>query len=369
MPFGSEGVEPGIGLALSGGGFRATLFHTGMLWRLVELGALQGIVRISSVSGGSILLGALVCVWKDIIATASPLDVYKRLVVGPIRQFCTQHVDSLAIGEGLLAISGSAAQAIEAKYSELMPLALDQLPDTPLFVFNATNLQTGRDFRFSKPYLGDYKIGLIRNPTTPVARAAAASSAFPPFLSPVVLDGPGKFEAVQGSDLNGNPAFTDKIYLADGGVYDNLGLETIWKRCETLLVSDAGAPFVFNAWIESDWVHQPLRALDVALDQALGLRKRFLIEQFQQNKRPGAYWGIATHIGDYKIADGLACSDAVVRPIATIRTRLDPFSEIEQCQLINWGYALCDAAVRRYAPQVAKSLVPPNWPYPTHSLG
>jgi hypothetical protein len=34
MPFGSEGVERGVGLALSGGGFRATLFHLGSLWRL-----------------------------------------------------------------------------------------------------------------------------------------------------------------------------------------------------------------------------------------------------------------------------------------------------------------------------------------------
>ncbi len=40
MPFGREGVEQGIGLALSGGGFRATLFHLGSIWRLNELGML-----------------------------------------------------------------------------------------------------------------------------------------------------------------------------------------------------------------------------------------------------------------------------------------------------------------------------------------
>ena len=46
-------------LALSGGGFRATLFHCGALLRLNELGYLTKISRISSVSGGSIASGML----------------------------------------------------------------------------------------------------------------------------------------------------------------------------------------------------------------------------------------------------------------------------------------------------------------------
>jgi NTE family protein len=368
MPFGSEGVEPGIGLALSGGGFRATLFHTGTLWRLTELGVLPGLTRISSVSGGSIFLGALACVWEDVLASSSPIAAYINLVVAPIRKFCAQQVDSLAIGEGLLTVLGSAADAIEAKYSELMPLSLNRLPDAPLFVFNATNLQTGRDFRFCKPYLGDYRIGLLRNPDMPVAKAAAASSAFPPFLSPVVLNRPGEFEALVGADLNGNSAYTDRIFLADGGVYDNLGLETVWKRCQTVLVSDAGAPFALSPTVKTDWVSQPLHALDVALDQALALRKRILIDEFQRNVRDGAYWGIATHIDSYQLADALACSPAIVGPIAAIRTRLDPFNETEQCQLINWGYALCDAAVRKHAPQIVTQSAKPTWPYPAYAL-
>ena len=40
MPFGSEGTAPGIGLALSGGGFRAVLFHVGSIIRLNEFGLL-----------------------------------------------------------------------------------------------------------------------------------------------------------------------------------------------------------------------------------------------------------------------------------------------------------------------------------------
>jgi NTE family protein len=58
MPFGSEGVEDTVGLALSGGGFRATLFHIGSLRRLLELGVLSRLSRFSSVSGGSITSGS-----------------------------------------------------------------------------------------------------------------------------------------------------------------------------------------------------------------------------------------------------------------------------------------------------------------------
>ena len=49
----------GQGLALAGGGYRASLFHLGVTRRLHELGALQQTTRLSSVSGGSILAGFL----------------------------------------------------------------------------------------------------------------------------------------------------------------------------------------------------------------------------------------------------------------------------------------------------------------------
>src|SRR5712691_6226868 len=72
--------RPGIGLCLSGGGYRAMLFHLGAIWRLNELGLLrkeivvpgaeatgpQHLVRISSVSGGSITAGALGQNWKSL---------------------------------------------------------------------------------------------------------------------------------------------------------------------------------------------------------------------------------------------------------------------------------------------------------------
>jgi NTE family protein len=369
MPFGSEGVQAGIGLAVSGGGFRATLFHIGSCWRLLELGVLPQLTRISSVSGGSIFAGVLASHWTA-LANGPTVETYKHLIVDPLRQFCRLHIDTLAIGEGLLSPGRSISDAIEDKYRQyLFQDALNQLVDTPTFVFNATNLQTGRSFRFSKPYMGDYRIGLIRNPTLPLARVVTASSAFPPFLSPVILDHPGHFEAVEGADLNGRAEFTDRIYLSDGGVYDNLGLETVWNRCQTVLVSDAGAPFGVGDVVETDWVKQTLRALDVATDQARALRKRALIDDFQRSVRAGTYWGIDTRIAKYQLPDAMPCTDQNVQPLAQLRTRLNPFNDQEQEQLINWGYALCDAALRKHVPDIIKTQSRATWPCPAHPLG
>ena len=57
----------------------------------------------------------------------------------------------------------------------------------PRFVINATNVQTRVLWRFSKPFMGDYRVGLIKDPKVELAIAVGASSAFPPILSPVTL--------------------------------------------------------------------------------------------------------------------------------------------------------------------------------------
>jgi NTE family protein len=80
LPFSSEGLEAGIGLALSGGGFRATLFHCGALWRLSELGYLQRLARVSSVSGGSITAGQLALKWAALENARWAVDALRKEV-------------------------------------------------------------------------------------------------------------------------------------------------------------------------------------------------------------------------------------------------------------------------------------------------
>jgi NTE family protein len=323
--------------------------------------------RISSVSGGSIAAGRLAQVWPEFAASPS-VATFTRLVADPLRSFCRRPIDGAAIG-GILSPFSTAAEILEREYEEhLVSKTLDQLPDTPAFVFNSTNVQTGRSFRFTKRYMGDYRIGLVREPRLPVAKAVAASSAFPPIFSPVVIRDPGTFEAVEGADLAGDPKFTRKLYLSDGGVYDNLGLETVWDRYSTVLASDAGAPFAMGEQADRDWVRQTMRCLDIATDQSRGLRKRSLVAGFQASLRAGTYWGIDTDIRDYGASGQLACDPAKAARLARMRTRLNPFSNQEQGELVNWGYALADAAVRRYAPQLVTQTGAPQWPDPEFAL-
>jgi NTE family protein len=64
------------------------------------------------------------------------------LLVEPLRAFCPLQIDARDIWEGVLLPWKSAADVIEEKNAEhLFAMTLDQLPDTPRFVFNATKLR------------------------------------------------------------------------------------------------------------------------------------------------------------------------------------------------------------------------------------
>ena len=370
MPFGQEPIEDGVGLALSGGGFRATLFHAGTLWRLNELGWLGRLSRISSVSGGSITAGLLAVRWAELTWVDGVATNFAELVVRPLREFTTRSVDTRSIFEGILSIGGTIADSVREELEDHLvgPATLAQLPETPRFVFNATNLSTGVSFRFSKPYAGDYRIGLIPNPRFGVALAIGASAAFPPVLSPVqVAVDPASWQRTPGADLYDDVTYRTRLLLSDGGVYDNMGLETVWRRYRTVLVSDAGAPFPMVADTASDWLRQTVRVLNIAVNQSRALRKRALIDAFERG-RAGTYWGIATDITAYGATGALPVRPEVPGALSRVRTRLNPFTEAEQCTLINWGYAIADAAMRRRV--LPASPVPPTsaWPYPDYRL-
>lgn len=375
MPFGSEQRVEGIALALSGGGFRAVLFHVGVLRRLNEMGVLRKLARISGVSGGSIASGLLAVRWNNLQFDGQGVaGNFDTEVEAPLRSFCSRNIDVVSVISGALNPFKTAGEEVADEYRKHLGLdvSLQTLPDTPRFVFNSTNYATGVSFRFSKPYAGDYRIGLIEDPTFDVATAVACSSAFPPVLAPVELDidDPDSFQKTPGADLWDREDFRKRLQLADGGVYDNLGLETVWGRFDTVLVSDAGKPFELDAGIGSMAPKQILRVMDIALNQALALRKRTLVNAYEAGQAKGAFWAINTDIASYEAAGALAVTAGKIEELSSIRTRLDRFREQEQCELINWGYAVCDAAIRSRAPQLPNTPVrPPTLPYSKYPLG
>ncbi len=342
-------VQPGIALCLSGGGYRAMLFHLGSLWRLNELEFLSRLDRVSSVSGGSITAGALAHAWPRLdFDERGVARAFGPEVADPLRRLGARTIDIPTVLLGAL-LPGMIGDRLAGAYARHLfgDATLQDLPDRPRFVFNATNLQSGVLWRFSKPFMADYRVGTIEHPTERLALAVAASSAFPPVLSPVKpkLD-PASYVGGQGT-LTGEE-YRRRPVLTDGGVYDNLGLETAWKRYETVLVSDGGGQYQAQPNVKANWLLQTRRVIGTIDSQVRALRKRQVIGGFAAGARSGAYWSIWSEVADFRLPDALDVPDARAKELAHVSTRLKKLDAATQERLVNWGYAICDTAMRRH---------------------
>ncbi|WP_374583491.1 patatin-like phospholipase family protein [Pseudoduganella sp.] len=179
-----NGASKRIGLTLSGGGFRAAAFHLGVLRELRKRKLLDKIDLISCVSGGSIA-GAFVALnWHDPLA----LDKLERYLA----------TRSIAVGS----VIGGTLDPFHTRLDKLADTyerdlfhgkKLGDLAEGPRIYLNSTNLATGNMFSFiagarGKSEMGDYELGFVEAPNFPIARAVAASSAFPPVFPPLRLD-------------------------------------------------------------------------------------------------------------------------------------------------------------------------------------
>ncbi len=359
----------GAGLALSGGGYRAMLFHVGALRRLYEIGALQHVRRISSVSGGSIAAVQLALHWDELIVGEPDIDRFVKLVEQP----CLDHAGQLLdVSGGLLGFvtpRRSIAHTIAKTYNKWFDdKTLQHLPDSTRFVFCATNLGTGSVVRFSKEYMADYRVGKRDAPTLRLGDIVAASAAFPPVLSPmrIRLDSD---QALTEQFDGDNPPLRDtdyacKLELSDGGVYDNLGLQSI-EQFTTLLVSDGGGPFQYDDDVATNWLQHMIRCWKVTDNQVRSLRRSALIDQYDAGSRFGAFWGISTLYSEYP-NQSLKVDDSWTDYLRSISTRLAPVDDTRKRQLVNFSYCLCDAAIRSYVTN--DPLPPPTLPYPQHPL-
>lgn len=368
LPEEAAGPKPGIALCLSGGGYRAMIFHLGALWRINQLGYLKKLSRVSSVSGGSITAGALALAWKNLQFNENGIaGNLEELVVNPLRRFANNTIDQGSIIRGIFLPRHSISDEVAEAYRDHLygNATLRDLPadnEGPRFVINATNVQSKVLWRFSRPYMGDYRVGLVLNPTTSLATAVAASSAFPPVLSPAQLKlKPTDFDPNTPAVLK-DDAYRTTVVLTDGGVYDNLGLETAWKGFDTILVSDGGGATDDEPDPDRDPVRHSYRILNLIDNQVRSLRKRQVIDSYKRHQRKGAYWGIRTDIRKYGLPDALNCPFPNTTKLANVATRLKALNATLQEQLINWGYAVTDAALRSH---VNKDLpAPVAFPYP-----
>ncbi len=357
-----RGNRKKIGLALSGGGFRATVYHLGLVRFLFDAGILQNVTHITAVSGGSIFAAHLCLNWERYAGSAEEfdaaamellafiqLDVRNRI----LRRFpLALPLRALRRAAGLSNRKLTRTGLLEYHYERYLygDTSLFQLPENPRLHILATNLSEGRLCSFNRDGLWlirreaghGFRLEKTRIGLGTVSMAVAASSAFPGFFPPMSLSG---------EHVGATSGEFGRQFYTDGGVYDNLGvrmfhfLATLGDADERgwdgVLVSDVGKPFqVQSSEQAGGLVRTAMRSSDILMDRVWQLEN----ETF--GDAAGFTFAPITDVIDPK-EDPTALHPEVQRQLPRIRTDLDRFSPLEIASLIRQGYCAGRKACRR----------------------
>jgi len=148
----------------------------------------------------------------------------------------------------------------------------------------------------------------------------------------------------EGADLH-RPPFTWGAVLTDGGVYDNLGLESVWKRCRTVLVSNAGGTVPEIGRPVGRWIGQAYRTVNIVVQQAENSRRRILFGMGKLGQREVVYWSIDTPNSYYGAMATNDLDDEGNRRAAAIPTRLARLADDEITLLLRAGYENCRSSL------------------------
>lgn len=279
--------EKKIGLALSGGGYRAAAYHIGTLRALHKLNVLDKVDVISSVSGGSIT-SAYYVLNKDKGYDKFEKEFIGKLQKGVLHFAILNCLFVLVVWFVLSRLYGCwafgicfavlllawyyilpASNMIGKAYNNLFfkGTKLDEIPKSPILAINATDLSTGNQFTFSQERMTCYP---YRNKLKfftkgfPVAKAVMASSCIPQIFSPIKLS--AKYAKGE-SDI--------EPLLVDGGIYDNQGAHKFdssdsFFAVDYAIVSDAG-----NTLISSKMCINPIMTLWTTADILMKRIKNF----------------------------------------------------------------------------------------------
>ena len=363
----------GVALCLSGGGYRAALFHLGAVRRLNELGVLSRLATVSGVSGGSIVANLLADPRLEFPAPGGIVEGFEECVAVPLQRLTSRNVRTPALLSKAKPwkwfAPDAAIRALADELAETVPWWSKPLRDNdaggPRVVTGATEIGYGVDWVFEgrtthHPHgrVGDYRLGYAAPPAgLRIADIVAASCAFPPFFAPMVLDGvamhlTGGHRGLESEEERAS--IMRRIRLTDGGVIDNLGLEPVWKRHATVLVSDGGG--VFRARTERTVVGRTLRILGIATNGGQSVRSRWLQASYARGALRGTSWALDT------VVDG-SYPRETTELVNAIRTDLDAFSREEQHVLERHGYLVADAQVRAHCPELVTRDSPAEPPH------
>jgi predicted acylesterase/phospholipase RssA len=322
-----------IALCLSGGGFRATFFHLGVLRFLFRTKLVDNVTDIFAVSGGSILASHLAAHWDEYI------DDFNRAATKLVR--CGKSDLTGHVLRRLVFYWPWRTTVLERLYRRSLTgrLTLGELQsktakgrDRPRIHLLATSLTEGGPFCFGAEGFS----ALTPNGMTvshrdntgsiasfPVARAVAASSAIPPWFRPV---------KIRRTDLSDQSSAAEKFLLepelSDGGVFDNVGLNVARRFSSRygyshIVVSDASAAFAVRVNETYGIASTMTRTTDILMHRVATLERN----------------GVRPEAAGPKLTWLEIDSD-----LAQLRTDLDAFST-EEIRVLTWsGYKQATAA-------------------------
>lgn len=302
-------------LCLSGGGFRATLFHLGVVRELLDDGWLDSDVDIYSVSGGSFLAADLVLNWAEY---QEDFDSATR----GIRALTATNVRWRIFRRWLTWPFWRRSRWAVRQYRELWGKAVVPAdPDRPSLHLLATDPELGRHIVVDGHgiHLTGAEGTETREAAVEYAIAVTASSGFPGVFQPVYMQS--------------NRANVPTTSALDGGILDNLGTRAVLAaetEYDEVFVSDAGKAFEWRA---------PLTRFGVmgSLSRASALsfeRIRQLEEQRLQKRYPKAR---IVRIDDVDSSWRARVPAPVLKQLGRVRTDLDRFSPREQAVLTTAG--------------------------------
>ena len=360
-------AEKDIDLALSGGGFRAVLFHLGMVACLRDAGELRRLRSVAAVSGGSILAGHLLVRWEDythpdvdrFASAATELiqftqrGIRNRIVRRLPWIMLAAHVPFKSLKPHWLLDSSS---ALLGRYYDRYLFGgalLSELTGAgrPLVRFVATNVTDAGLTCFSQhgyEFVDVDSTGShspFHTNSLPLSLAVTASSAYPALFPPLAI----------GEEDSGCPpgAFNPNPQLfTDGGVIDNLGIEALRLHggpdARLLVLSDAGTSSMHAfGRPSSGLVRTGLRAADLMMfriRQLSLLRSNLLLDAASVAPDRHARWiSIAKAVDPDKVA--ISAPLGIQARLQRIRTDLDSFDSVEVQELLRHGYSAAAEAL------------------------
>ena len=348
---------PPIALALSGGGIRAMAFHLGVLKRMAELDLLERVARISTVSGGSLLMGLVYRSNDFHWPTSQQFLGHSYPWVG--EQLCTRSLQAGAFKQLLrpwnwrYLLSRANLLALELRTNWGLDVPLSRVSLATEWSINGTTAENGKRFRFKGMEIGDWELGYAQAPSFPLGSALAVSAAFPIGFGPLALRADAytwtkrHWDAPKGSEQVVDIG-TKRLHLYDGGLYDNLGAEPFFHpgkqqpkhTGDYIIVCDAGASLTVGLNTGPLNPFRVKRMLDIMSEQSRALRIRAFTNYLQSNSRAGAQVLIGTPV------TGPDCAEA--RFAKSFPTTLKRLNRSDFERLAQYGHAVAADAESRF---------------------